>query len=35
MIADQIDNLQALREYLQDESSGDCCSCPQTQIING
>jgi len=44
MIDNQIENLQTLREYLQQESCqpqepfilfGECCGCPQTQIING
>ena len=44
MIDNQIENLQSLREYLQQESYqpqepfilfGECCGCPQTQIING
>ena len=44
MIDNQLENLQSLREYLQQESCrpqeppvpfGECCGCPQTQIING
>jgi len=40
----QLENLQSLREYLQQENCrpqeppvlfGECCGCPQTQIING
>jgi hypothetical protein len=43
MIDNQLENLQSLREYLQQESCqpqepfapfGECCGCPQTQIIH-